>query len=485
MKVEESLNVTFDETPPPPKTSPLEDDELVEEEAIEDSKTKPIGNDLEDNQIVNIKESKTHPLENVIEANRTFTSTTKAEYVSARKACQQALWMKQALIDYGVRLDGIPIMCDNKRAIELRKDNGENIRRPLKRDHFSDETSQMFVTAETEGAVQQGPCQSDFKSSDYFKKDLLMQAQEVEHTRMKNSRCFLGRGTVTNVDDEMFTSSILEQNIADRVELEKVKQHYKELYDSIKIMRAHTSEKTSTMLNEIESLKAQLQSKEPCFTSDYVKPKVLDPGIYTLKERSWQDQFEQTISIDEIVKVFSDDACFQSFQHGRGYRIYNKRTRLINGNNHVHLRFDASSMAPVRVSSSPEASHRDTLVNSKQGRCPTDKEAGNVFQTITSLSTTIAQDAPSSSDSSSTLIINLPIQHQEIAEETSSRNTPINHLSHPSHNLVYMEIQNGLTGHTKETRSTAISTTEADTSPCPGSCAQILLDGDPSSKPQI
>ncbi|GJY22905.1 hypothetical protein Tco_0396563 [Tanacetum coccineum] len=34
MKVEESLNVTFDETPPSPKTSPLEDDELVEEEAI-------------------------------------------------------------------------------------------------------------------------------------------------------------------------------------------------------------------------------------------------------------------------------------------------------------------------------------------------------------------------------------------------------------------------------------------------------------------
>ncbi|GJT37057.1 copia protein [Tanacetum coccineum] len=29
-------------------------------------------------------------------------STTKAEYVSAGKACQQALWMKQALIDYDV-----------------------------------------------------------------------------------------------------------------------------------------------------------------------------------------------------------------------------------------------------------------------------------------------------------------------------------------------------------------------------------------------
>ncbi|GJW24876.1 retrovirus-related pol polyprotein from transposon TNT 1-94 [Tanacetum coccineum] len=48
-------------------------------------------------------------------------STTEAEYVSARKACQQALWMKQALIDYEVRLDDIPIMCDNKGAIDLSK----------------------------------------------------------------------------------------------------------------------------------------------------------------------------------------------------------------------------------------------------------------------------------------------------------------------------------------------------------------------------
>ncbi|GJY44375.1 hypothetical protein Tco_0432588 [Tanacetum coccineum] len=38
-------------------------------------------------------------------------STTEAEYVSAGKACQQALWMKQALVDYGIRLDDIPIMC--------------------------------------------------------------------------------------------------------------------------------------------------------------------------------------------------------------------------------------------------------------------------------------------------------------------------------------------------------------------------------------
>nr|GEV93718.1 retrovirus-related Pol polyprotein from transposon TNT 1-94 [Tanacetum cinerariifolium] len=48
-------------------------------------------------------------------------STTGAEYVSTEMACQQALWMKQSLIDYEFRLDDVPIMCDNKGAIDLSK----------------------------------------------------------------------------------------------------------------------------------------------------------------------------------------------------------------------------------------------------------------------------------------------------------------------------------------------------------------------------
>nr|GEV30889.1 putative reverse transcriptase domain-containing protein [Tanacetum cinerariifolium] len=95
MKVEESLNVTFDETHPPPKTSPLEDDELVEKEVIEKQTALSI-------------------------------SIAEAEYVSVEKACQQALWMKQALVDYGVRLDDILIMCDNKGAIDLNNNPVQN-----------------------------------------------------------------------------------------------------------------------------------------------------------------------------------------------------------------------------------------------------------------------------------------------------------------------------------------------------------------------
>nr|GEV34263.1 phenylalanine--tRNA ligase beta subunit, cytoplasmic-like [Tanacetum cinerariifolium] len=69
-KVKESLNVTFDETPPPFKTSPLVDDDLDEEEAIKVIE-KNLENDIVDetleiDEIVNIKESRNHPLENII-----------------------------------------------------------------------------------------------------------------------------------------------------------------------------------------------------------------------------------------------------------------------------------------------------------------------------------------------------------------------------------------------------------------------------------
>ncbi|GJR83864.1 retrovirus-related pol polyprotein from transposon TNT 1-94, partial [Tanacetum coccineum] len=70
-KFEESLNVAFNETPLPSKTSPLVDDELDEEETIKVTEKKNLENDIEDEtleieEIVNIKESRNHPLENVI-----------------------------------------------------------------------------------------------------------------------------------------------------------------------------------------------------------------------------------------------------------------------------------------------------------------------------------------------------------------------------------------------------------------------------------
>ncbi|GJU06438.1 hypothetical protein Tco_1122868 [Tanacetum coccineum] len=68
MRVEESLNVRFDEIPPP-KSSPLVDDDIIENQIIENQiedieikVNKPLNK-----EIVNIKETKDHPVDSVIE----------------------------------------------------------------------------------------------------------------------------------------------------------------------------------------------------------------------------------------------------------------------------------------------------------------------------------------------------------------------------------------------------------------------------------
>nr|GEZ54804.1 retrovirus-related Pol polyprotein from transposon TNT 1-94 [Tanacetum cinerariifolium] len=82
--VEQSLNVTFDETPPPSKTSPLVDDDLDEEEAIKVIEKKNLENNIMDetleiDKIVNIKESKNYPLENVTENLNQRTLRSQAQ----------------------------------------------------------------------------------------------------------------------------------------------------------------------------------------------------------------------------------------------------------------------------------------------------------------------------------------------------------------------------------------------------------------------
>nr|GEU66305.1 alpha/beta hydrolases superfamily protein [Tanacetum cinerariifolium] len=68
MKVEELLNLTFDESHPPTKLSSLVDDDVGEEEAIENY-TKVVNNSnkkdesIEVDEVVNIKESKNHPVQ--------------------------------------------------------------------------------------------------------------------------------------------------------------------------------------------------------------------------------------------------------------------------------------------------------------------------------------------------------------------------------------------------------------------------------------
>ena len=47
------------------------------------------------------------------------TSTAEAEYIAAGSCCVQILWMRNQLMDYGMRLAKIPIYCDNISAIAI------------------------------------------------------------------------------------------------------------------------------------------------------------------------------------------------------------------------------------------------------------------------------------------------------------------------------------------------------------------------------
>ncbi|KAK2986666.1 hypothetical protein RJ640_010122 [Escallonia rubra] len=53
--------------------------------------------------------------------NSVALSTTEAEYLAVGACCAQILWMKQTLLDFGLKYDHIPILCDNLSAIDLSK----------------------------------------------------------------------------------------------------------------------------------------------------------------------------------------------------------------------------------------------------------------------------------------------------------------------------------------------------------------------------
>ena len=53
--------------------------------------------------------------------NSVALSTAEAEYVAAASCCAQLLWIKQQLSDFGLKIEQVPIFCDNTSAINIAK----------------------------------------------------------------------------------------------------------------------------------------------------------------------------------------------------------------------------------------------------------------------------------------------------------------------------------------------------------------------------
>nr|GEW29209.1 integrase, catalytic region, zinc finger, CCHC-type, peptidase aspartic, catalytic [Tanacetum cinerariifolium] len=106
---------------------------------------------------------------------------------------------------------------------------------------------------------------------------------ELQETRSDTDRTLKVRTTdsqITQLTEQV--TNLQAQNDLFRTENDKIKQHYKELYDSIKITRAKHIEHVTALTTENVNLKTQILEKVNSVSKDHVKPKVLAQGKYAI-----------------------------------------------------------------------------------------------------------------------------------------------------------------------------------------------------------
>ncbi|GKD51182.1 hypothetical protein Tco_1280158 [Tanacetum coccineum] len=119
---------------------------------------------------------------------------------------------------------------------------------------------------------------ASIQGNDNAIKKLRMQISQLKESRSEADRTLNFRALDFQITQLTKKVTILqEQNELFRAENAKIKQHYKELYDSIKITRAKHIEQITALLTKNKNLKVQINEKMKCVTVDYVKPKVLSP----------------------------------------------------------------------------------------------------------------------------------------------------------------------------------------------------------------
>ncbi|GKC03665.1 retrovirus-related pol polyprotein from transposon TNT 1-94 [Tanacetum coccineum] len=128
-----------------------------------------------------------------------------------------------------------------------------------------------------------GQMKASLQGKDNVIQKLKMQISQLKETRSELDRTLDFRARDFQISQLTEKVNVLqEQNELFRAENAKIKQHYKELYDSIKITRAKHTEQITALKNENESLKVQLQNTVSCVTTNQVKPNVLAPGKYAI-----------------------------------------------------------------------------------------------------------------------------------------------------------------------------------------------------------
>ena len=128
-------------------------------------------------------------------------STAKVEYIAMDACCAQILYMKQTLLDYGVVLEKVPLLCDNESTVKLANNPVQHsctkhidIRHHFLRDHVAKNDISL------EGV------RTDDQLEDIFTKPL----DEATFCWLRSSMCLT---LVTSIKNELVLSLVLHCNI--------------------------------------------------------------------------------------------------------------------------------------------------------------------------------------------------------------------------------------------------------------------------------
>ncbi|GJX93948.1 retrovirus-related pol polyprotein from transposon TNT 1-94 [Tanacetum coccineum] len=255
----------------------------------------------------------------------------------------------------------------------------------------------------------------------------------------KDNRLYDLKVLVSNVNDRSCepynandVTDLLEQNERLRAEIEKVKQHYKEMFESIKITRTSTNEQTSSLLTQIENLKAQIDGnlKVSCDMVLTMSANQQDPNT------NWGSEISNPPNSTVFNAVVTDHPLVS------GLRLFKTRFRGMNGSWLAPSHVPATTYIPptdkdLEILFQPMFDeYFDQSTDSEPVPTATVVNAP-IVSTNTSVSTTIAQDAPFTSHSLSSSQVHPLVFPQGVAAGPTIEDTSITQADlHPSVNPV-------------------------------------------------
>nr|GEV37084.1 retrovirus-related Pol polyprotein from transposon TNT 1-94 [Tanacetum cinerariifolium] len=128
-----------------------------------------------------------------------------------------------------------------------------------------------------------GKMQASLQGKDNVIKQMKKQISHLQETRSEADRTLNFKALDSQITQLTEKVTVLQaQNDLFRTENEKNKQHYKELYDSIKITCTKHIEQVTALTTKNVNLKAQILNNVNSVSKDHVKHTVLAPGKYAI-----------------------------------------------------------------------------------------------------------------------------------------------------------------------------------------------------------